>query len=93
MSDYEEVIDALIQQFINTQGKPVVVRQANKSDNISVDDDGNIESIENGETALQEVMDNFSDIMGPVAYAMGSRAVEDLDLDGLNLPDDLEEKI
>ncbi|MFB6145373.1 MAG: hypothetical protein ABEJ99_02600 [Candidatus Nanohaloarchaea archaeon] len=93
MSDYEEVIDALIQQFINTQGKPVVVRQANKSDNISVDDDGNIESIEDGEAALQEVMDNFSDIMGPVAYAMGSRALEDLDLEGLNLPDDLEEKM
>ena len=93
MSDYEEVIEALIDQFINTQGKPVVVRQANKSDNIQVDDDGNVESIDNGEEALQDVMNNFSDIMGPVAYAMGSRAVDDLDLDGINLPDDLEENI
>ncbi len=93
MSSYEEVIEALIQQFINTQGKPVVVRQANKSDNMQVDDDGNIESIEDGEKALEEAMDNFSDIMGPVAYAMGSRALSDMDVDDLNLPDDLEDKI
>lgn len=93
MSDYEELIDDIIQQFINTQGKPVVVRQANKSDNIEVNDDGEITSIDDGEAALAEVMENFSDIMGPVAYAMGSRAISDHDLEDIELPDDLEEKL
>lgn len=93
MSDYKDVIAAVIQQFINIQGKPVVVRQVNKSDNVKVDDDGNIESIDEGEVALEEVMENFSDVMGPVAYAMASRAIDGLDLEELNLPDDLEEKL
>lgn len=93
MSEYKDVIAAVIQQFINTQGKPVVVRQVNKSDNIQVDDDGNIEHIDEGEAALEEVMENFSDIMGPVSYAMASRAIDDLDMEELNLPEDLEEKL
>lgn len=93
MTSYEEVIQKVIQKFIDTQGAPVVVRQANKSDELDVDDDGNLTDIGDGEQALSDTMDNFSDIMGPVAYAMASRAIDDEDLSEINLPGDLEEKI
>jgi hypothetical protein len=93
VTSYEEVIQKIIQKFIDTQGAPVVVRQANKSDEVEVDDDGQITDVGDGEQALADTMDNFSGIMGPVAYAMASRAIDDEDLSEINLPEDLEEKL
>lgn len=93
MTSYKEVIQKIIQKFIDTQGAPVVVRQANKSDELEVDDDGQVTDVGDGEKGLADTMDNFSNIMGPVAYAMASRAIDDEDLSEINLPEDLEEKL
>ncbi|MFB6204770.1 MAG: hypothetical protein ABEJ75_03935 [Candidatus Nanohaloarchaea archaeon] len=94
MTDYADIINVVVQKLIDTQGKNFVVAQANKSGEVELDEDGEVISVDNGEKALEDILEQFNNVMGPVAYALSARAIEDEygDVD-LELPEELREQL
>lgn len=95
MTDYSDVVETVVKKFIDTQGQALAVRQANKAEEIEIDDDGTVISIDgDGKEVLGNVLEQFKGIMGPVSVAIASRAINEEygDLD-LEMPDEIEEKL
>jgi len=90
MVEYCEIIETTIRKQIETIGKPVALRQARKVEGLEIADDGTVTCVEgDGKELLEQVVDNFRSMLGPVATATTVRAIkkeygEDIDIE---LPD------
>jgi hypothetical protein len=94
MTDYKNIVETVLQQYIDAQGNEFAVSQANSSSRLEVDEDGTITSMDGEKKALNDLIALFEAAMGPVAPAMAARAIED-EYDDIEkeLPESVEEKI
>ena len=52
MTDYKNIVETVLQQYIDAQGNEFAVSQANSSSRLEVDEDGTITSMDGEKKAL-----------------------------------------
>lgn len=97
MTTYNDIIEASIKKEMNLLGAPVALRQARKVDNLEIDDDGNITSIDgDGLEIFRDLLDSYEDASGPVVDSLISKELEEKfgeDLEKIELPDRIQSKL
>ncbi len=94
MVTYKEVAQKTVEREMEVIGKELAMRVAKETDNLDIDDEGNISRLgENKKDIIDKLVAGYQDITGDIAVSIIARAIKDIGGDELDLPERLENRM
>lgn len=94
MTSYEDIITAAIKREIDILGEDVALRRARAVDGLTVSDDGTVTGIDRaGKDVLGDLVDTYVEYAGSVSATLIARSISNMDLGGIELPENLAERV
>lgn len=91
--DVKKLVQIAVDKEAELSSEELAARQADKVEGLEVSEDGTVESVEGEKSEiLQQLIENFEEMMGDVAASLIAQEMKKNDVDPSGIPEELAER-